>query len=732
MLQRTHVLLSLVLGVLLMVSAATGMLLSSSTLVEHMQAAPAVGENVADVAARIAGQVTGIERIERAPSGELRVAFSNASENAVVVVDPVSGLIISPYQPSTVLAWTRNLHRELLLGEPGRWLSGLAALALLLLALTGAWLLARRLGGWSQLVRPIPANSGLIHWHMVVARWTLPALMIIALSGIYLAAISQGLISDGQDTTPPYPETRYSAPAAALGSLAALRNLDLQDLRELEFPNDPEQTNYFTVRTATGVGFVNASSGQWIDYQQHGFATRVYETLYELHTGAYSPLWALVLSGSSLAVLFLSGFGLLSWWRRKRLAGAVPSNSTADTAQVILLVGSQGGSTWGYARQLQQQLQAQGLRVHCASMNQLQPQYRQAQQLLVLTSTYGDGQAPDSASMFLSRLQSSQLNPALRVAVLGFGDSQFQHFCGYAQQVEHALQQQGLPSLLPLQCIDRNALSTLNQWAQTLSPQLGVKLHFMAHTAGASTQQMQLQLQLQLLNRELYGENSASPAAILRFAVTPQGAASFAPGDLLAIHPGQDLPPRFYSIASGDEDAVLEICVRKQPNGLCSSLLHELKVGEYIEGAIQAHPQFRPTAGQHPVVLIGAGTGLAPLIGFVRKNTNQRPLHLYWGGRSADSDFLYKNQLSEYLADGRLTRLGLAFSQAAKPMYVQDRLQQDASELVALLQQGAQVLVCGSRDMAAGVRNVLEPLLQQLGLSIDQLRQQGRYREDVY
>ena len=80
----------------------------------------------------------------------------------------------------------------------------------------------------------------------------------------------------------------------------------------------------------------------------------------------------------------------------------------------------------------------------------------------------------------------------------------------------------------------------------------------------------------------------------------------------------------------------------------------------------------------------------------------------------------------------RLSQLGLAFSQAAKPMYVQDRLLQDADKLVALLQQGAQVLVCGSRDMAAGVRNVLEPLLQQLGLNIGQLRQQGRYREDVY
>ena len=76
--------------------------------------------------------------------------------------------------------------------------------------------------------------------------------------------------------------------------------------------------------------------------------------------------------------------------------------------------------------------------------------------------------------------------------------------------------------------------------------------------------------------------------------------------------------------------------------------------------------------------------------------------------------------------------LGLAFSQGAEGLYVQDRLRQDASALQTLFAQGAQVLVCGSKDMAAGVRAVLETLLAQRGSSVDDLRLQGRYREDVY
>ncbi len=663
------------------------------------------------------------------------MAFANASASDVVLVEPSTGAVIAPYQSSETLTWVRNLHRELLLGESGRWLSGFSALSLLVLAVTGAGLLARRLGGWPRLLLPIPAGKGLMHWHAVVARWALPVLIILALSGLYLSASSQGLLGDAEDAEPAYPEASYTAPAAKLSDLSALRNLDLRDLRELEFPSDSQQANFLTLRTVSAAGFVNASTGQWISYQPHGFSARVYEAFYELHTGAHSPFWALVLGGASLSVLFLSGSGLLSWWRRKRLSDSLRDNTAPHKAQIILLVGSQEGNTWHYARQLHQQLRARGLGVHCASMNKLQPRYPQAKHLLVLTSTYGDGQAPDSASEFLSRLQRSELESGLSTTVLGFGNSRFQHFCGYAREVELALKQRGLRSLLPVHCIDRNSIDELNQWAGKLGEQLGIDLHFTQEVARQPLQQ------LQLLSREIYGERSESPAAVLRFAVAQMPSQGlfrwrqrprFAPGDLLAVSPGNDLPPRFYSIASSDEDGALEICVRKHAGGLCSSRLHDLKVGDFIEGFIQPHGNFRPAAGNHPVILVGAGTGLAPLIGFVRKNANQRPVHLYWGGRNAQSDFLYEKSLGEYLADGRLTKLGLAFSQASKPMYVQDRLQQDAGELLRLLKQGGQVLVCGSRDMAAAVRAVLEPLLQQFGTSIGQLRLQGRYREDVY
>jgi sulfite reductase (NADPH) flavoprotein alpha-component len=206
----------------------------------------------------------------------------------------------------------------------------------------------------------------------------------------------------------------------------------------------------------------------------------------------------------------------------------------------------------------------------------------------------------------------------------------------------------------------------------------------------------------------------------------------FEAGDLVGILPPGSALPRFYSLASGSTDGILEICVRKHPDGLCSSLLHDVPIGSLIEAFIQPNPDFRPASGSAPVILIGAGTGIGPLAGFIRNNTARHPMHLYWGGRNPASDFLYEPQLNGYLADQRLTGLQAAFSQVQDRSYVQDRIISDALQMRRLIEKGAQVLVCGSREMAKSVMRALDEVLAPLNLTVLTLKAQGRYREDVY
>ena len=400
-------------------------------------------------------------------------------------------------------------------------------------------------------------------------------------------------------------------------------------------------------------------------------------------------------------------------------------------------MGSEGNSTWGFAATLHAALTAAGHRVHAAPMNSLASAYAQAKRMLILTATYGDGAAPASANQFLARL--TRVKVRVPVAVLGFGDRSFPRFCQFAEDMSAAMREQGWHSLLPLNLIDRQSAQDFAMWGNELGAVIGTSLTLSHVVARPKT------VSLELLERLDYGAEVQAPTAILRFvAPKPHAILSvwqrfraprlprFETGDLVGIFaPGAELP-RFYSLASSSSDGVLEICVRKQAGGLCSGFLHDLKSGSTIEAFIRPNPAFRPNRSKAPLILIGAGAGIGPLAGFIRHNTQQRPVHLYWGGRNPSSDFLYKDELTNYVADKRLTRLNTVFSRVAGGAYVQDRIAMDAAEVRSLIQRGAQVLVCGGRDMAVGVGRALEAIIGPIGLDLNTLKSGGRYIEDVY
>jgi sulfite reductase (NADPH) flavoprotein alpha-component len=76
--------------------------------------------------------------------------------------------------------------------------------------------------------------------------------------------------------------------------------------------------------------------------------------------------------------------------------------------------------------------------------------------------------------------------------------------------------------------------------------------------------------------------------------------------------------------------------------------------------------------------------------------------------------------------------LGVAASRSATPRYVQDTLRDDAAKIVSLIRDGARVMVCGGRAMAAGVGATLAEILEPAGLTPAILKAEGRYVEDVY
>jgi sulfite reductase (NADPH) flavoprotein alpha-component len=308
-------------------------------------------------------------------------------------------------------------------------------------------------------------------------------------------------------------------------------------------------------------------------------------------------------------------------------------------------------------------------------------------------------------------------------------------YVGKPLQVSTAAEAKGWQELLAFDTVDRQSPQDFARWGQALGAAMGITLA-LTHLPVVPQSQP-----LTLMSRRDYGAEVQAQTAILRFALpkislwrrlTGRGFGRFQAGDLLGILPEGATLPRFYSLASGRRDGFVEVVVRKLPGGLCSGQLMALEPGDSVAAFLRPNPRFHADRSAAPLILIGAGTGIGPLAGFTRANARNRPIHLFFGMRHPDSDFLYGEDFGVWQAQGHLTRLVTAISRGAKPHYVQDALRAEGAEVARLIRDGARVMVCGGREMAVGVADALADILAPVGLTPIALKAEGRYVEDVY
>ena len=455
-----------------------------------------------------------------------------------------------------------------------------------------------------------------------------------------------------------------------------------------------------------------------------------------LHTGQGMAWLGMILGLMALGAPFMAATGVILWVQSRRARPRITGNVAAGQADTILLVGSEGGSTWGFAATLHDALTEAGHKVHAGPLSQFAPhRYSRAKRVIVLAATYGEGTAPASAKGFLDRLAALPKAPDMPLAVLGFGDRKFPEFCAFAADVSRMAEEKGWEQMLPMATVDRQSPQEFARWGRVLGNALGQPLE-LSHSPAIPRSHA-----LTLISRRDYGADMQTPAAILRFAIPKVGLwarlagrafGRFSSGDLLGIIPEGSHVPRFYSLASGQGDGFVEICVSRHPGGLCSGQLMDLAVGDSVQGFIRHNPDFRPVRGRKPVILIGAGTGIGPLAGFARTNHSGRPMHLYFGARHPGSDLFYEREMEDWQKHGQLTSVTTAFSRTSARAYVQDALRADAERIAKLINEGAQVLVCGGRDMAAGVTDALADILAPARLTPATLKAEGRYVEDTY
>ncbi len=220
------------------------------------------------------------------------------------------------------------------------------------------------------------------------------------------------------------------------------------------------------------------------------------------------------------------------------------------------------------------------------------------------------------------------------------------------------------------------------------------------------------------------------------------------------------LGPRSYSIASSqqlvDEEVHLTVASYNSDaigitrHGVASQFLnHRLKAGDPLHVFLEPNRRFRlPQDPQTPIIMIAAGTGIAPFRAFMQElestvsSANESPdSWLIFGNPHLRSDFLYQKEWLHWRESGLLNQIDTAWSRDQEDkFYVQDVLQQQAVQIDDWLQRGAHIYLCGSLQMGQSVLQTLQTTLaEQRGLGpqaaadvMTNLRREHRIQKDLY
>nr|WP_321412267.1 flavodoxin domain-containing protein [uncultured Carboxylicivirga sp.] len=216
------------------------------------------------------------------------------------------------------------------------------------------------------------------------------------------------------------------------------------------------------------------------------------------------------------------------------------------------------------------------------------------------------------------------------------------------------------------------------------------------------------------------------------------------------------LQSRYYSIASGykatpDEIHLTIKTIRFEEQARFYEGAASVYMNEGLQKGTKVHFRLIPSLGFHlpedsstPVILIGIGTGIAPYRGFLqdlKKENVKDQAWLIWGDKKQAEDFLYEDELQEYLQSGYIKYLDTAFSRdQEEKRYVQHLLKERKKELMQWIDMGAHIYLCGHTHMGHDVRSTLSDIfMEEKGLSKQDANQQivnmqenGLLHEDLY
>ena len=507
-------------------------------------------------------------------------------------------------------------------------------------------------------------------------------------------------------------------------------------------------------------------------------------------------------------------------------AAPAPGSANLEEKQPLLIAfGSQSGNAESLAKRLAREASGRGFAARAAGLDSLQPaDLVKDKNVLLITSTWGEGEMPDNAISFWDSLNQNGSSPKLegvQYSVLALGDMNYgDTFCLAGKNLDKRLAELGANRIVDRVDCDVEFDDLAKKWSSTAFTILSGKRETVTvdepeDTGFSKKKPFQATL---LSNTNLNTKGSSKDTRHIAFSLAGSGL-TYEVGDALGVFvqncpdvvdsviashgfdPQSEvslpdsgsaplrealikhyevrhlfgktsevglklaafienlrkLQPRLYSIASSlkAHPEEVHLCVAAvryntegiEHKGVASTFLADrLALGETTGLYFHAANHFRlPTDLTKPVIMVGPGTGIAPFRAFLEeREATAAPGKnwLFFGDQKRDTDFLYHDQITEWLKKGTLTRLDTAFSRdQQEKIYVQTRMLEAASELWHWLEQGAYFYVCGdAKRMAKDVDTALHEIIQTVGgktaaeavAYIAQMKKDKRYARDVY
>lgn len=651
-------------------------------------------------------------------------AIDDDGNSIKAYIDPNNGKILGEVKPkSQFIQWNIALHRSLFLKDIGRITVGVVSFLLLLITLSGIVLIIKRQQGIRHFFAKINRDFFAQYFHVVSGRILLIPIFLIALTGTYLFMIRMEIIKKA-DTEISHPQLAENTPSKDLKDFKIFQETPLSEVEKIEFPfmeDDPEE--FYVLKLKTRVLSVSQLNGEIVKETKYPYSALLETLSLDLHTGRTNIIWAIILGIASLNILFFIYTGFVITFKRTKTK--IRNKFKAENSEIIILVGTENGSTLFFANQIHKQLLADGKRSFIAMMNHYQL-YPKAQQLLVFTSTYGLGTAPANATQFEQLIKKFPQQQNIGFSVLGFGSKAYPDYCAYAAEIDQLLaSQQWADRFLDLHTVNDKSVDEFVKWVhhwaeKSLIALATARAVYSAKVAGLK--------KFKVVSKTSATEDNQTFKVLLK----PASSIRFQSGDLLAIYPAGDNRERFYSI--GNNKGMIQLMVKLLPNGLGSSFLHQLEENTILKARVMSNPNFHFPSSAPAVTMIANGTGIAPFLGMIMSNSAQTPIHLYAGFRNSNSlTQQYQQFAAGEIEKKQLRKFDIAFSREQQSQYVMDLIRRDAAKFIDLLENKGVVMICGSLNMQKDVEKVLEELsIAKNNKSINHYKENNQILTDCY